>query len=185
MTSGASFATSSIGAPSASSYRTGASAPSSAISASNQSDEPASLPPQVSLVAPTGTTPSDRTASWSDQPRVATRVGSSSIVVSPYACSIVTGKASASTCEVLSASGASWASVEPVLQPASAEAPSATASTVEGTRRNIRVLLEEGQAYLGQPNLSCGEICKRVFARWACGGSSGTSATGVGPRWPW
>ena len=117
--SGASLATSSIGAPSASSYRTGASAPSSSTSASNQSEEPASLPPQVSLVAPTGTTPSASALSWSVQPRVATRVGSSSIVVSPNACSMVTGKASASTCELALGSGASVASVEPVLHPAS------------------------------------------------------------------
>ena len=90
------MATSSIGAPSASSYRTGASAPASSTAASNHSVEPASLPPQVIFVAPTGTTPSARAWSWSVQPRVATRVGSDSMVVSPKACSMVTGKASAS-----------------------------------------------------------------------------------------
>ena len=52
--SGASSATSSIGAPSASSYLTGASAPASSTAASNHSVEPASLPPHVILVAPTG-----------------------------------------------------------------------------------------------------------------------------------
>jgi len=81
--SGSSFAISSIGAPSASAYRVGCSPPSSASASSNHGVEPCSLPPQVISTAPTGTTPSESTASWSDQPSVATRVGSASIVVEP------------------------------------------------------------------------------------------------------
>ena len=85
ITSGRSLAISSIGAPSESSYRTGASAPIFFTAASNQSEEPLALPPQVSLVAPTGTTPSATAWSWSLQPSVATRVGALSMVVSPKA----------------------------------------------------------------------------------------------------
>ena len=79
------------------------------------------MPPHVILVAPTGTTPSASAWSWSVQPRVATRVGSDSIVVSPSACSMVTGNASASAVVVAVGSAAVPVSlVEPVLQPARA-----------------------------------------------------------------
>ena len=84
------------------------------------------LPPQVSLVAPTGTTPRARAWSWSLQPRVATRFGSFSMVVSPKACSIVTGKASASAL-VLALADLLSESVEPVEQPVRARAPTAAA----------------------------------------------------------
>src|SRR5688572_20762196 len=131
--SGASSATSSIGAPSASSYRTGASAPASSTAASNQSVEPASLPPQVILVAPTGTTPSATAWSWSVQPRVATRVGSDSIVVSPSACSMVTGKASGSTDVVdVGSTAASVPLVDPVLHPVRAATRTVAAATLNG-----------------------------------------------------
>ncbi len=42
---------------------------------------------------PTGMTPSASNASWSLKPTETTRVGSASIVVDPYLCSIVTGNA--------------------------------------------------------------------------------------------
>ena len=71
------------------------------------------LPPQVSLVAPTGTTPRASAWSWSLQPRVATRFGSFSMVVLPKACSMVTGKASASAL-VLELADSLSESVEPV-----------------------------------------------------------------------
>ena len=63
--------------------------------------------------------------SWSVQPTVATRVGSFSMVVSPKACLMVTGKASASALVLVVAASSS---VEPVLQPVRASAPSVTAS---------------------------------------------------------
>ena len=141
MTSGWASATSSIGAPSASSYRTGASAPGSSISASNQSLEPPALPPQVSLVDATGTTPRASALSWSVQPSVATRCGSSSIVVSPKACSMVTGKASASTSVLAWAS--TWSVVEPVEQAASSgPARAAVSAAASAVRRVDMVLLE-------------------------------------------
>ncbi len=99
------------------------------------------MPPQVILVAPTGTTPRASAWSWSVQPRVATRVGSSSMVVSPKACSIVTGKASASA-EVVAVGSLAVASleVEPVLHPVSSAAarPTVVAATV--VRREARFM---------------------------------------------
>ena len=50
-------------------------APREASFASYQGVESLALPPQVTLTAPTGATPSASAKSWSDQPRVATRVG--------------------------------------------------------------------------------------------------------------
>src|SRR3954447_4895915 len=45
---------------------------------------------------PTGTTPRAISVSWSVSPRQTTRAGAFSIVVSPYLCLIVTGKAPSS-----------------------------------------------------------------------------------------
>src|SRR5690606_28735615 len=52
-------------------------------------------PPNHSVV-PTGVIPSARSASCSVRPTVTIRSGGASIVVLPYLCAIVTGKASAS-----------------------------------------------------------------------------------------
>ncbi len=149
--SGASSATSCTGMPSESSYRSGASPPTSASSASNQSEEPSSLPPQVSLVAPTGTTPRASALSWSVQPRVATRLGSDSIVVSPKACSMVTGKAPSST-DVVLPEDSSAVSVEPVLQAVSRLSPARAVTSLVAVRRML--ILELGKPYRNKVALS-------------------------------
>ena len=99
------------------------------------------MPPQVSFVAATGTTPSASALSWSVQPRVATRCGSSSMVVSPKACSMVTGKASAST------SVCDWAStcwvVEPVEQAVRAVALRAATSASAVRREGWAIVVLE------------------------------------------
>ncbi len=73
-------------------------------------------------------------------------MGSDSIVVSPKACSIVTGNASASTSVVAVASlaASSAAVVEPVLQAVRA----ATARAAAAPRRRVRVM---ETPWLGMP----------------------------------
>src|SRR6478609_509885 len=98
MTSGLSFAISVKLMPSASEYWTGAlaepnPAPSLSSAASFHGVEPLLLPPHSFLGTPTGTTPRAMATSSFTQDTVATRVGCFSMVVLPYTCSMVTGKA--------------------------------------------------------------------------------------------
>ena len=89
--------------------------------------------PRSAWSAPTGTTPSASAASWSVQPRVATRVRL--LLDRGLAEGVLDGHGEGVGVDLRGrspASGASVASVEPVLQPASAEAPSATASGQHG-----------------------------------------------------
>ncbi len=75
---------------------------------------------------PTGITPSrEQDASWSLKPTETTRVGSASIVVDPYLCSIVTGNAASLSAVVTSAAvvfgRASEASSSPPETPVASE----------------------------------------------------------------
>src|SRR3954468_23121973 len=175
MRSGASLAISSTGLPSASSKRVGAVPPKVASCASNQSVERFALPPQVTLGAPTGATPSAATWSASDQPRVTTRSGSFVMVAVPKASFRVTGYAVGSApgdpapAADAPAGAGSELSPGPVVQPARTRAAATAARRAVRKRDTVTVSLSGtgptpplsalretalGEAYLSKPHLT-------------------------------
>ena len=95
MRSGWVAATASMSMPSVSSKSTGVSASISSSFSSTQGRTPSSSSsPQLAALMPTGTTPRASGTSWLAQATAAIRSGWDSMVVSPRACWMVTGKTS-------------------------------------------------------------------------------------------
>src|SRR5690606_18139001 len=83
---------------------------------------------------PTGMTPSERRKSWSWYPTETTRCGSASIVVEPYLCSMVTGKAPTAASVAASVAVASVEVVAVLVAVAVSDSPAGSESSLQALR---------------------------------------------------
>src|SRR5690606_26669261 len=160
MTSGCASAIASYGISSPEALGSNVGNSASPSSSRTQGSTPSSSPPYSKYGIATGVTPSARATSWPDGPQVTTRSGAVSMVVSPSAWSMVTGKASSFAVGPSGARSPASPSESPAPQPAMTAAVSSAAVNRCSLRRTLRVFTvtfqsdepSNTQLSLGLPN---------------------------------